>query len=139
MAAARPRKGRGHRTSRAKSEAPTPELTPYEAIQVEAISEWKSERPSTLAEVIRGLAWPLAKLVAKTVPRGQVARVVEAMAERAKAHDHVADILKAAGASSLAEASATGRWRPATPWRRRSADAGPRAHGPARRSHTGAR
>jgi hypothetical protein len=79
------------------------ELTPYEAVQVEAISEWKSERPSTLAEVIRGLAWPLAKLVAKTVPRGQVARVVEAMAERAKEHDHVADILKMAGASSLAE------------------------------------
>jgi hypothetical protein len=103
MATARPRKGRGGRTSRAKSEAPTAELAPYEAVQVEAISEWKSERPSTLAQAIRGLAWPLAKLVAKTVPRGQVGRVVEAMAERAKEHDHVADILKMAGASSLAE------------------------------------
>jgi hypothetical protein len=85
------------------SEVAMSELTAYEAQQVEEISEWKSERPSALAATVRGLAWPLTKLVATVVPRGQVARVVEAMAERAEEHDHVGDILTAAGASSLAE------------------------------------
>ncbi len=80
-----------------------PELTPYEAIQVEEISEWKSERPSTLAEVVRGLTWPLTKLVAKAVPRDRLSRIVEEMAKRAREHDHVSDIVQAAGASSLAE------------------------------------
>ncbi|HEY2159574.1 MAG TPA: EcsC family protein, partial [Isosphaeraceae bacterium] len=79
------------------------ELTPYEAVQVEAISEWKSERPSTLAEAIRGLTWPLTKLVAKAVPSDRLGLIVEELAKRAKEHDHVADILEAAGASSLAE------------------------------------
>lgn len=78
-------------------------MSDYEAEQVRQIALWKSEIPSLLLESYHDLARPISKLITHVAPRGLVRKVlqkVEALAEPRRAAD---DILKASGASRVAE------------------------------------
>ena len=76
-------------------------LSEYEVEQVEAISGWKSERPSYLMDSFRNVARPLANLFKKCVPGPAVRSILIEVEKRAEAHENFADILKTAGASKI--------------------------------------
>ena len=61
----------------------TTELTPYEAIQVKQIAEWKGRKPGILSRTIETLRSPLGWLFEKAIPAGEARKLFARMNQAA--------------------------------------------------------
>jgi hypothetical protein len=78
-------------------------LSPYEADQVDQISSWLSERPSTLEAAIRTVTAPLSWLISHVMPNIGGGLSVEHMERLAARRDGCAQIARAAGVADVSE------------------------------------
>lgn len=82
---------------------PLDSLTPYERVQVDHISRWKSLEPSRLTVVIEAVTTPIVWIVCRCVPRSAVAKLVHSLEIVAAKSDGIEDVKRAAGVASLDE------------------------------------
>lgn len=78
-------------------------LTPYEILQIERISRWKSSKPSRLTVIVESITEPLVWVVGRCVPRSAVTTLVQSLETVAAKADGVAEVKRAAGVCSLDE------------------------------------